>query len=76
MDRPIMKFKDKKNQLFNVFKDEWYNLCSDESTKISWTDLIKTKHLGIIVDVYRIYQNDYIIIDKNKWILNKIKYGI
>lgn len=53
--------------IFEVFKDEFL------SSRSFWWDFIKSKDLGIMTCEMKL--NDFIIIDKGKWLFAKIKYG-
>lgn len=66
-----MEFKDETFKIYELFWNEW-----SVSNYSNWDDLIKSKDLGIIfIEVGQGLSHNYKIVDKKKWILNKIKYG-
>ena len=52
--------------VYNTLVREWV-----ESTITTWSVFIKKKSLGI----KHIGGNSYKVVNKKKWLLNKIKYG-
>lgn len=54
-------------KVYNVFENEF--LYCEHTT---WTEFLRSKDLGIMFLGFA----EYRIIDKKKWLLTKIKYGI
>ena len=63
------EYHDKDNLLGYKFELEFYNM----KKKFGWYSFIKHKYIGIICHDY--YNRIYIITDKKKWLLAKLKYG-
>lgn len=56
--------------IYQRFETEWV------STDMSWKDFVKSKDLGVEYKHGNLQNEHYIVTDKYKWLLNKLKYGI
>jgi hypothetical protein len=69
-----MVFEDVNSDVFEALEEEWKGCLN--GGEYSWGDFLKHKDLGIefIWESQRI--DKYTIVDYNKWMLTRIRYGI
>lgn len=73
-----MEFRDPLNKILFIFLTEWGNHDVD----MSWGDFVayKYKDFGVVLRQDHsngvVPTNIYVVVDEQKWLLTKIKYGI
>jgi hypothetical protein len=75
-----MVYRDRNCIIFKTFESEYRHTNKTQNYKsfITWSNFIKQKNLGIQCEQSQfliVVLSRYIVTDKKKWVLTKLKYG-